>query len=365
MYWFLTILIVPYLYMLIKIWYGIKQIVPFISQSPPDIFISVIVPCYNEQENIGNLLHDLSDQDYRSEKFEVIIVDDNSTDNTFEIAHSYKSIFNLIVIKSRGQGKKHALRTGINASRGEFLITTDADCRVGNKWIKTITSFYSINSPKMIVSPVVLSDNNGFFNKLQELEYLSLQGITAGTIATGNPTMCNGANIAFTKETYNKHKSDLHNEIESGDDMFLLLSLLKDDKPGILWLESNESCVSTKASENIMSFLRQRSRWFSKWEYYDNLYINVLSIVTFVTNLIITGTLIAGIFLQEFFVLFAVLLFIKSLPDYLIISATAKRYNKKALLKYFVPSQLLYPFYILLVAVTSLVLRPVWKNRKL
>jgi hypothetical protein len=94
------------------------------------------------------------------------------------------------------------------------------------------------------------------------------------------------------------------------------------------------------------------------------LYINVLSIVTFVTNLVISGTLVAGIFRPEFFALFLVLLVIKSFPDYLIISATAKRYGKEELLKYFVPTQLLYPFYIILVFITSVLWKPEWKKEK-
>ena len=350
--------------MLLKIWYGISQIVPFDSKSTPDIFISIIIPCHNEQTNISVLLNDLSCQSYPSERFEVILVDDNSTDSTFKIVHSIESISNLFVLKNTGQGKKQALRTGINESKGELIITTDADCRVGSNWINTIASFYSEHLPKMIVCPVVLSDNNGFFSKLQQLEYLSLQGITAGTVAIGNPTMCNGANIAFTKETYNKHKSDLHDEIASGDDMFLLLSLLKENEPRIRWLESKESFVFTKGSENFFPFLQQRSRWLSKWKYYDNMYICVLSIVTFVTNLLIAGALIGGIFEPEFFILFFVLLLIKSLPDYLILSATTKRYNKKELMKYFVPTQLLYPFYVILVTVTSFAWKPVWKSEK-
>ena len=364
MYWFLTILIIPYLYLLYKIWFGIRLIVPFIPLSATDIFVSVIVPCYNEQENIPDILHDLSGQVYPSERFEVIIVDDNSTDSTFKIAHSSESIANLIVLKNMGKGKKQALRTGINASKGALLITTDADCRIGSNWINTIASFYSEHSPKMIVCPVVLSENNKFLDKLQELEYLSLQGITAGTIAIGNPTMCNGANIAFTKETYNNHISDLHDEIASGDDMFLMLSLLREKEPGIYWLESNEASVTTNAARNLKSFLRQRSRWFSKWKYYDSLYISVLSIVTFVTNLLITGTLIAGIFYPKFFFLFLVLLLIKSLPDYLILSATTKRYQKTELMKYFVPTQLLYPFYVILIALTSVFWKPEWESGK-
>jgi biofilm PGA synthesis N-glycosyltransferase PgaC len=362
MYWLLTILIIPYCYMLIRIWYGLKKIIPYFPGSKADIFISIIIPCRNEQKRLPSLLKDLSDQLYPPDKFEVIIVDDNSTDKTFDIAGRFNAITNLIILKNRGNGKKQAIRTGINASGGDYIITTDADCKPGKKWIFTIASFFLKNSPELIVCPVSLSRGMGFFAGMQELEFLSLQGVTAGTVAMGNPVMCNGANLAFTRETYNKHESSLHDETESGDDMFLLSSLKKEDEPRIFWLESIDSCVTTSASGDFRSFLKQRSRWFSKWKYYDDLYIVKLSIVIFVTNLLIACSLIAAIFRVEYLELSIVLLLVKSLPDYLILSNTAKRYSKKYLLKYFIPTQIIYPFYILSVAIASVIWNPKWKN---
>jgi biofilm PGA synthesis N-glycosyltransferase PgaC len=362
MYWFLTILIIPYLYMLIKIWYGLKRIVKFDVSINPDIFVSIIIPCHNEQKSIPALLNDLSGQLYPSDKFEVIIVDDNSTDMTFDIVNTFKTIANLVVLRTTGKGKKQSLRTGIKISRGDLIITTDADCRVGNKWIKTIASFFSQCSPQLIVCPVDLSGSNGLFSSFQKLEFLSLQGVTAGTIAFGNPAMCNGANLAFTSKTYNEHSNNLYDKIESGDDMFLLTSLKKDTESKILWLESNDACVETGVSENWRSFFRQRSRWFSKWKYYNDPYIGCLSFVVFITNLLITGMLIAGIFQFKLLALASVMLLVKSLPDYLILSNTAKRYKKEYLLKYFVPAQIIYSFYILFVAISSVFWRPKWER---
>jgi poly-beta-1,6-N-acetyl-D-glucosamine synthase len=351
--------------MLIKIWNGLKQILPYNPLITPGINISIIIPCRNENENILSLLKDLSHQLYPPENFEVIIVDDNSTDMTFESAIAFKAITKMVVLKTTGQGKKQSLRTGINASKGDLIITTDADCRVGRKWIKTIASFYSEYSPQLIICPVVLSGIDGVLGKIQELEFLSLQGVTAGTLAIGNPAMCSGANLAFTSKSYNNQKDNLHDEIESGDDMFLLTSLKKENGSKILWIESNDVCVATSGSGNIRSFFRQRSRWFSKWKYYRDSYILTLSIVTLITNLLITGTLIAGVFQVKYLALSSVLLLIKSVPDYLILSNTAKRYSKEYLLKYFVPAHLLYPFYVVLIAILSVLWKPEWKKEQL
>ena len=89
----------------------------------------MIVACRNEEEKLPLLLDCIARQDYPKELFEVIIVDDNSTDKTFEIASEFAGSTKLIVLNNKGNGKKQAVRTGIEASSGNLIITTDADCR--------------------------------------------------------------------------------------------------------------------------------------------------------------------------------------------------------------------------------------------
>jgi biofilm PGA synthesis N-glycosyltransferase PgaC len=200
MYWIPVILILPYFFLLMKIYMDLLTIRPYSSKSVVSVYVSVVVACRNEEARLPALLDSISGQDYSKELFEVIIVDDNSEDKTFETALENKGSMRLFALKNRGKGKKEALKTGIDASSGRLIITTDADCITGKSWIRTIASFFDENGPDMIIGPVKLTANGKLFGKFQELEYLGLQGITAGTAASNNAIMCNGANLAFTRE---------------------------------------------------------------------------------------------------------------------------------------------------------------------
>jgi cellulose synthase/poly-beta-1,6-N-acetylglucosamine synthase-like glycosyltransferase len=346
MQWFLLILIIPYIYVLLRIYGGLVKTNPFLPAGVPDIFVSVIVACRNEKKNLPALLNDISRQDYNPANFELVIIDDNSSDKTFSIASEFKGIRNLKVLKNNGNGKKLAIRTGVDGSSGNLIIATDADCRMRHSWIKTIASFYSENKPEMIICPVKLESSKGIFHRFQELEYLSLQGVTAGTANAGNPVMCNGANLAFSKEAYNRHSGNLHDEIPSGDDVFLLHSIKREPDNNIMWLESLEAIVTTKSPDTIGSFIRQRVRWISKAGAYKDIFTRQLAIVTFVTILLQWFLLIAGIFNPVFLLVLLAAFVLKSVPDFLILRNTASRYGKESLPGIFIPSQLIYPLYV-------------------
>ncbi len=361
MQWLLLILIIPYLYLLLKIYSGLVKIKPFDNEIPDELFISVVVACHNEERNLPLLLHYLSEQDYNPNMFEVIIVDDNSSDKTYDFISGVTMIKKLHAIKNTGTGKKQAIRTGIKASSGEVIITTDADCRMGKRWLSAIVSFCTLTKPDMIICPVKSESNPGFLSYFQELEFLSLQGVTAGTTNAGNPVMCNGANLAFTKESYIRNSGSLHDELASGDDVFLLHSIKNENNSKIVWLESEKAIVTTAANKTLNSFLKQRARWISKTSTYRDLYAKTLAIVTFVTILLQLSVLIAGFFHPVFFMVFLAVLIIKSVPDFLILHNTTSRYGKKYLMRWFLPSQLIYPFYVLSVSIFSLTISSRWE----
>jgi cellulose synthase/poly-beta-1,6-N-acetylglucosamine synthase-like glycosyltransferase len=349
MQWLLLILIIPYIYLLILIYRSLTQIKSYQPHPVQDAFLSVVVACRNEEKNLPVLLKHLSGQDYNPDLFEVILIDDNSSDSTLLAASDFKGIRNLIVLRNSGKGKKAAVRNGVATSTGNLIITTDADCRMGHNWLKTIASFFEENKPEMIICPVELESGKGFFQRFQELEFLSLQGITAGTAFSQRPVMCNGANMAFTKEVYNRHMGDLHDELITGDDVFLLHAIKGEPENKIMWLESAEAKVTTNTSETVYSFLKQRARWVSKAGAYKDTSTQVLEIVTFVTILLQFSLLITGIFNPVFLWIFLVAFLLKSVPDYLILQNTTTRYGRKSLMKLFLPGQLIYPVYVLVV----------------
>lgn len=344
-----VILILPYFFLIIYVLRNILRTKTFTAAAASGVRISVVVACRNEQQNLPHLLESLAAQDYPHEMFEVIIADDNSSDMTAAVAEGYSNKLSLKTVPNHGSGKKMAIRAGIGVSSGNLIITTDADCTMGESWISCIASFYEKNKPDLIVCPVKLNRKPGFFGKFQELEFLSLQAITSGTVISGNGTMCNGANLAFTKAAYYISLPDLRFDIATGDDVFLLHSMKKREAK-IMWLESSRVIVETQAATGISSFLRQRKRWASKASAYKDGFSGLLGIVTFVTILTeaVTGT--GALFDHKMLITFIYVFLIKSIADFPLLLITTRKYGRGNLMWWYLPCQIIYPFYVIAVA---------------
>jgi glycosyltransferase involved in cell wall biosynthesis len=355
MHWLAVILVLPYFFLLLKIYRGLLKVQTFNVSTNPSTYVSVLVACRNEEEKLPGLLDCIARQDYPKELLEVIIIDDNSTDKTAEIASGKAVSAKLIVIKNKGNGKKQAIKTGINTSSGLLIITTDADCRMGNNWIKTIAAIYEEHKPDMLICPVQLEDHPGFFGRFQELEFLSLQGITAGSALSGNGIMCNGANLSFPRETYINNMDKLHFELVSGDDIFMLHSIKKELHSKIQWLESADAVVTTASSSTIWSFFKQRKRWISKGKAYNDGYTILIGVITFVTALLQLSVIVSAFINPAFIMAFITIFLLKSIPDFLILLNTSGRYGKTFLMRWFLPAQFVYPFYVLSVGLSSLI----------
>jgi glycosyltransferase involved in cell wall biosynthesis len=351
----LVIAALPYFFMLLKVYRGLTGIVKFVPDHEPVTKLSIVIACRNEEKNIPHLLNDLSRQVYPPDLFEVIIVDDNSEDNTAAIASEYSGLSRLIVIKNEGRGKKSAVRTGIRFAKADLIITTDADCRMGEKWLSTISAFYEKYKPDLIICPVQVEGKQGFFYRFLELEFLSLQGVTAGTAFIGNSVMCNGANLSYTAGAYHFHAGDIRFDISSGDDIFLLHSIKKERNATIMWLESEDALVTTSSPDTFRDYLSQRARWFSKWKAYNDNYTIALGISTFIIIISQVLSVFLLFFNPVYFKVLVIISIIKFIPDFLILKNTTSRYARKKLLRWFLPAQMVYPFYVLSVVLFQLV----------
>lgn len=355
--WLPLLIILPYFILLLRSYKNLLILRNFKIQSEPGTFVSVIVPCYNEEDSLPTILDCLLRQTYSPDLFEVIVVNDNSTDHTGIIAENFRGISNYHAVNNDGQGKKMAILSGIKASRGKLIITTDADCSMGTDWIRTIAAFYEYNRPDLIICPVKLNPSGNFFGNFQALEFLSLQGVTAGFSGKGQAILCNGANLAFPVESYLKHCEDLHFEHNSGDDIFLLQSIKKEKGSVIQWLESPDAAVITQASRTLNSFLAQRRRWISKIKSYRDRY-TIISGIVIITAVLLQAVYFCGSFIIPPLVpVFITVLIIKSIPDYLIINKTAVRYGMKGVMRWFLPVQIIYPFYVLSVIISGILSR--------
>lgn len=366
-----TIITILYIF-LIKIYStGFRKIEEFNCLSKNQkTKISVIIPVRNEEKNILSTIKCIENQKYPTDLFEVIIIDDNSDDNSFNIVSEYiktKKNIHLFKNSKNDTSKKSAIEKGVKHSSGELIITTDADCFAGEKWLVTIANFYEKYHPKMIVSPVCFYKDKGFFKKFQTFEFFSLIASGAGSVKIKKPIMCNGANLAYQKLAFSEVNGFADNKkYVSGDDVFLLQKIAKKySASSIKFLKNYEAVVSTEAEKTLKGFINQRLRWTSKTKAHINLWIVFNAVVVYLFNFIILAALVSGFFFKDFFIITFLLFLIKLIVDFPILYNTSVFFKKSKLLWLYLPFQLIYSFYIVFVGLFGNFINFKWKGRKI
>ncbi|MBN2662266.1 MAG: glycosyltransferase [Bacteroidales bacterium] len=330
-------------------------------------FLSVIIAYRNEKENLPVLFKSLENQSYKKENFEIILVNDNSTDNSKLICLEFsEKSDNIFLCDLEGlTGKKNAIKKGILHAKGNLIILTDADCEHKFEWLETINNFYNQSKAKMIIAPVIYKTNPKLFSfeNFQALEFLSLIGTTAGSAGINKPIMCNGANLTFEKNIYNSLSDPLNDKITSGDDTFLMLNILKKHPKSIKFLKNPKAIVKTYAQPNLKSFYNQRIRWSSKTKYYKNFNIYFTGISVLLLNImlfILFILTISGVFSVLKFIL---LILFKLIIDFPLLFITSKFADNRKLLLLSPFLQLFYFMYITLIGIFSFFSKYNWKNR--
>jgi poly-beta-1,6-N-acetyl-D-glucosamine synthase len=341
---------------------------PAFENSPivADLFVTVIIPARNEELKIPDILADLTKQDFNFSSFEVLVINDHSEDNTVLFAEKFmNSLSNLVVIDlpERFYGKKQAISFAIGRAKGELVITLDADCRIGTKWLSAISSFYNRYHPKLIIGPLLYGNGKKIFEHMQFYEIAGLVASGAGASIIGHPIMCNGANLAFTREIYLESSSKMNYESPSGDDLFLLLTVKQKWPEGIMFLKSADAVVYTHAASGLKNFIQQRNRWTSKAKFYKDRDIILTASLIFIFNFTVVSTLIVAISTPWFYLWFLSLIILKSIADLLLLNSFISFFEKKIVLKYFWLTQLLYPFYIVFMSIYGNIGKFRWKNR--
>lgn len=351
-------------------WWRLKMF--RIPDSLPCITVSVIIAVRNESSNIQKLINSLLTQNYPSHLLEIIIVDDHSTDSTSRLIDDFiiqnKDLKNLKLIalgENRGSGKKAAIARGIQASKGELIVITDADCTAGSGWISTLSSFYNEHRPQMILGPVRMTDSGSFFGKLQSLEFTSLISSGAGSCTAGFPILANGANMAFTRQAYESCGGFSENmRFPSGDDIFLMMSIKKKfGAKAIRFLRSEDAIVNTPATIGFKSFIQQRLRWVSKSRGYTDPMLIAASILVFLTNACLVFTALLAIFSPEYFKIFLIFSLLKMIVDLTLMISFSHFQKSKSLLWLFPAMELLNAVYTLLIGIAGNIGKYEWKGR--
>ena len=347
-------------------WFSWRSVPEFISNETPYLTkVSVVIPARNEEENIANLLRALEEQTYPQNLIEIIVINDQSEDNTVEVTKKFPKVILLDLSSDQlNSYKKKAIEQGIDAASGQLIIATDADCIPPHRWIETIVSYYKEKKLVFIAAPVVLQNNASILQIFQALDFLTLQGITAASVHKAIHSMCNGANVAYEKKAFEEVKGfDGVDNIASGDDMLLMHKIWKKFPDHVQYLKSKEAIVSTQPMKSLKDFFNQRIRWSSKARFYNDRRIFWALLLVYLFNLSFLMLLVAGFWSWRYFVLVLFLWIAKTIVEFPFVFSVATYFNQRSLLKYFFFFQPLHIAYTIIAGWLGQFRRYEWKGR--
>lgn len=360
-------LFISYSILILYYWRSWKAIPGFtVSNLTLSIRISVIVPARNEEENIGALLEALQQQTYPKNLFEIIVVDDQSTDKTAAIVTKFPEVkllqLNNDAINSY---KKKAIEKGVDAASFELIVTTDADCLPPPEWLHTIASFKEATNAGFIVAPVVFNCNASPLEIFQAMDFMVLQGITAASVYKKTHSMCNGANLAYDKKLFYEvdgFKGIDH--IASGDDMLLMHKIAKKYPDRIQYLKSTDATVSTLPMLTWKQFFNQRIRWASKATHYDDKRILWVLLLVYFFNLFFLVLLAAGFWNTYFWLLFLFAWVLKTAVELPFFYSLSRFFNKQWAVKLFFIFQPVHILYTIISGLLGQFGKYEWKGRR-
>ena len=353
-----------------------QQLRPFLPlpvSRNPVISFSVLIPARNESASIADCIRSVFNNAYPSYLYEVIVIDDHSEDDTAQqvmgLQQEYAGL-QLIRLSDYSKDetstlyKKRALELGIRESKGDWIVTTDADALVPGNWLSLLNSYIQEHDPMMIAAPVIFHSGKSTLSIFQQLDFMTMQGITAASVASGMHSMCNGANLAYRKEIFYAVGGFAGNEhLATGDDMLLMHKVKRAYPEKIGYLFSKESIVTTRPQESWKAFFQQRIRWASKADSYDEpIIFGVLLGVWLLNTLLLLG-IPAVFFYRSLLFPWLALMAIKTIAELYFLFPVAAFFERKKLLIYFPFLQPLHLVYMVIAGWLGKFGNYEWKNR--
>ena len=361
----ISILII-YVIAILWLYGGITRMKPFaFTEAKATTTFSIIIPFRNEAKRLPELLTSIAQLHYANTHFEVLLVDDDSSDksvaiiNSFITAHPELNIQILNNNRISSSPKKDAITTAISLSKFDWILTTDADCILPKTWLDSYHQAVINEHPDFIAGPVSLKAQSHFFDQFQLLDMLSLQGATLGSFGINKPMMVNAANLGYRKSCFqdlNGYQNNTH--IASGDDVFLLETFIANGLK-VSYLNSSKALVHTYPELVFKGLIEQRKRWAAKTKHYNSSFTKSIALIVFFGNL----SWVISLFLATSQTILGIFLIVKLLVDFLLINKTARLYEQKIGLSHFILAAIFYPFFSSFVAILSLTNTYQWKGR--
>ncbi len=313
------------------------------------ISFSILIAAKNESKNLSPLFRSLLNLNYPSDKFEIIFIDDNSQDNTLQIARNFaEKAENITILSARDKklkGKKGALEIAFRKAKFDVIVTTDADCRVPQDWLKNLSAYFD-SGADVVIGAISYSPLDTFMAKYAAFESLRNRILIFGLSGLGMSYSASGGNFAFRREVltkiggYEKISATL-----SGDDDLIVQEARK-HRFKIVPMLRKGSVIETVPPKTFSELFRQRTRHVSTSVHYNLTdkfilsFWHFLNLVAFYSFFAIWITFpLYLLFLEKLFLDVIFVLFVQRIFNY--------RFGIFRILLFQILYEILLPFYFL------------------
>ncbi|MGZ3883233.1 MAG: glycosyltransferase [Bacteroidia bacterium] len=326
----------------------------------------IIICARNEEASIESCLNSILEQDVDRTFLEIILVNDASEDRTLQLAEHLLQNGGVkfrIISNPSPEGKKASITKAIEACSSELIITRDADTFTNSKtWLKWIVDCYEQSGCEFIIAPLDLKREASFLPQLQAFENDALAIITAGFALGKQPVLCNGANLAFTKQLFQDLNGyTAHRHIASGDDVLFLSEVKRIRPETILYLKHPEAAVFTYPLHGVGDMIHQKVRWASKFGPNPDAANKLLGISVFLVHLFTVFFLSKALFTGHLRAFGLFFIFSRFLIDFLLLFLASRYYKKTISWLWIVPAWIAYSFFAVMIGVLSWFYKPKWK----
>lgn len=299
--------------------------------------ISVVVCAKNEADNLEVFLSSILNQDYPN--FEVVLINDSSTDATlkvmerFKMNHSNIKIVNVKNIEAFWGNKKYALTLGIKAATHNHLLFTDADCKpVSDQWITEMGRCFSKDHQIVLGYGAYEKVRKSFLNKLIRFETLitAIQYFSYSKL--GQPYMGVGRNLAYTKDLFFEARGFMdHMHIKSGDDDLFVNQIATAENTAICL--SKNSFTESPSKKKYADWVIQKRRHISTAKHYKTKHKAMLSLF-YISQFLFFALSIALISTLFNWEIVAGLIGLRYLTLFITVTLAAKKLREKDLIPF-------------------------------
>jgi cellulose synthase/poly-beta-1,6-N-acetylglucosamine synthase-like glycosyltransferase len=325
--------------------------------------VSVIIAARNEEGNISRCLTSMSALRYPKEKLDIVVVDDRSTDGTAAIVRQFSAAnptIRLIVAQPESgqlRGKTNAVTQGIEASSGEIIMFTDADCEVQPGWVEETVKYYRDESVGLVAGFTELRAET-LFERMQALDWLLLLSIAAGGIRLGFPFTVIGNNLSVRRKAYDAFGGYRKIPFSVTEDYAIFHAVTTQTEYVPRYPLDDKTLILSGPCRSWRELYHQKRRWFTGGRDMEFRHLALFAVTYLYTLLLVVGLPVMWISGQW------LPLFVKVVSDFLLLMPTLTSFRRWKLLPGFLLLEIYFTLYVLIFPPIVLTRRHVvWKER--